>query len=115
KPFASTLLLALAVATTNSLLAGTPASGTLYYSVFGVAPSANVKRVDYSYDGGANFYASNIVAISALPNADGMIFLPDGELLAAGDANALYKVNRDTGSYVTVAAAGTTAGHLSLD
>jgi uncharacterized repeat protein (TIGR01451 family) len=107
---ASAVLPALLISTAS---AGTPASGLLYYTRY--QSPAEVKKVNYSYDGATNFVFSNAVSIVTLNGADGLTVAPDGSLIVGTcGGGAISKVNPLTGAYTSVPAGGG-ACHLALD
>lgn len=77
----------------SNVQAGVATSGTLFYSKFAVPVAEdNIWRVDFTYDGVTTFGLSNITAVTKTPDADGLIFLPSGNLLTAGRTqNAVYE------------------------
>ncbi len=106
-------LLVLLVVFGRAAVAGTPTEGTLFYTVN--FASRDVKSVSYSFDGLSKFTLGIPQPIAATPGADGILFHPDGELVVAGQADALFKIDLATGVFQTVNAGGTSAFHLSLD
>jgi streptogramin lyase len=85
----------------------------LYYTRY--QSPAEVKKVNYSYDGGTNFVLSNATSIVTLNGADGLTVAPDGSLILGTCGNGtIARVNPASGVYSTVPAGGG-ACHLALD
>jgi uncharacterized repeat protein (TIGR01451 family) len=92
---------------------GGAVSGTLYFTRYTGSPRVN--KVDFSYDGGTNFYLTNLVGIADLQGADGLVIAPDGSLIIGGQGNVVFKVDPDSGAVVSAGAGGGAAYHMSLD
>lgn len=85
--------------------------GDLFYSRYCTQP--NVRKLVFNYDGLNSFALSTPLTVAQTGYADGLIFAPDGDLLVGGGSN-VYKVNPNTGTFVTKPSSAT-AYHLMLD
>ena len=89
----------------NAGPAGTPVSGTLFYTRY-QGPS-EIKKVQFSYDGATNFSFSNSVSITQLPGADGLTVAPDGSLIVGSCGNlSISKVDPNNGSRISFPSGG---------
>jgi len=94
-----------------------PVMTTLFYTTF--AGGQNVHKVDVSFDG-TSLTLTNNTPIAATIGADGIVFLPDGNLAIGGQGgNASAPVHEvTTGGVIVNSVAGGSPGgayHLSLD
>jgi uncharacterized repeat protein (TIGR01451 family) len=88
-------------------------SEDIYYTDY-TGPNAGVEKVHFTYDG-TTLTTSNNAVLALTGPADGLIFGPDGSLLAGG-GNKVFKVNPSTGTYVTASpGTGATSEELCLD
>jgi len=90
-------------------------TGTLFFSVFTGCDPGNVNKVSFTYVVDSTFTLETPQKIACTPNADGLIFTPDGDLLVGGMADVVYKVNPETGKFSSVKAGGPPAYHAMLD
>lgn len=96
--------------------------GTLFYSIKSPAPGQplinpqGVKKASFIYNGTSITLGAR-VAVRNLPNADGLIFSPDGDLVVGeGGSGKLNKfAPSGAGPLTTVDAGGGQAFHLALD
>ncbi len=93
-----------------SAYAAVDTNGTLYYTTF--AGGQNVHKVDYSWVGG-NLTISNNTAIASVNGADGILFLPNGNLAIGGQGFGVHEVTL-AGALVTTLGVPTPSFHLSL-
>ncbi len=105
-----TLTLLAGVLATTQLSAAIDTGGTLYYTTF--AGGSNVHKVDYSWIGGSLTIANN-TAIAAVAGADGILFLPNGNLAIGGQGFGVHELTL-AGSLVTTLGVPTPSFHLSL-
>ncbi len=90
-------------------------SGTLWYTTF--SGGANVWKVDYSFNG-TTFTLNNNSNITSTNGADGLLFLPNGDLLVAGQGLNVSEVNPNgsgLSAIVKTANPGNPAFHLALN
>ena len=100
------------VAATSVFASTTPVTTTVYYTTF--AGGQNVWSVTAQFNG-STFTLPGDLNISSTPGADGIVFNPNsGQLLVGGQGNAVYQVNKTTGSF-TSATPGVNAFHLAVD
>lgn len=69
-----------------------PTSGTLFYTTFGAQPNgtggtSSVWRVNYNFNGAAFTLSGNTGIAQTQTNADGITFLPNGNLAVGGRTN----------------------------
>lgn len=96
-----------------SAVAGTPTSGTLFFTTF--AGTQRVHSVAFNYDGVTTFTMGLIKDIAAPPGGDGLVFTSDGQLAVGGQGNAVFKVNPNAvNSFTTFNAGGTAAFHMMV-
>jgi hypothetical protein len=111
---ASTTSLAAACGFAGTGTAVATVRGDLYYTRYGVAGD-NLRRLPFEYDGEDFYLASPHPIGKGVPRADGLLFVPDGDILVGGAADAVYKVDPKSGAYSTKKAGGIIADHLALD
>jgi hypothetical protein len=100
------------VAATSAFASTTPVTTTVYYTTF--AGGQNVWSVTAQFTG-STFTLPGDLNISSTPGADGIVFNPNsGQLLVGGQGNAVYQVNKTSGSF-TSATPGVDAYHLAVD
>ncbi len=102
-------LLVLSVLAAGKASAG-DTSGTLYYTTF--SGGNNVHKVDYTWSGGALSFSGN-TDLAAVFGADGLLFLPDGNLAVGGQGLRVHEITLG-GTLVTTLAVPTDSYHLSL-
>lgn len=88
----------------------TPTKGDLYYTLYSGSP--NLKKVHFDFDG-SKFKLSGKTGIAKLPQADGVIFGPDGALLVGG-GEYIYHVKPSNGQFDKYKSSGN-ALHLAAD
>lgn len=91
-------------------LSAADTNGTLFYTTF--SGGQNIHKVDYSWSGGTLNFTNNL-AIGSVAGADGLLFLPNGNLAVGGQGPVVHEVNL-SGGLVTSLAVPTDAFHLSL-
>ena len=106
------LCVALSCLLGSGMAAASPASGDLYYTLFGGAP--NVWKIAFSYDGTTASLGAPTAIVSA-PGADGIIFAPSGNLLIGGQGTSKVYEYKTDGTPVSMGAVGSPSFHLSLD
>ena len=94
-------------------VASSSTKGELFYTRYG-APD-NLKRLPFSYDGKNLFLAKPELIGKGVPRADGLLFVPDGDILVGGVADIVYKVDPKSGKYTSKKGGGTSPSHLALD
>lgn len=94
-------------------VASTTTKGELFYTRYG-APE-NLKRLPFSYDGKSLFLAKAELIGKGVPRADGLLFVPDGDILVGGVSDIAYKVDPKTGKYTSKKGGGNAVDHLALD
>ena len=104
------MALVLSVAATDAI-SGTIYSGTLYYTVNLGTP--NVNSVQYNYDETQVVLSGN-QALGSTTGADGLLFLPDGNLAIGGQHHNLVTELTKSGSSITTATVFNGAYHLAL-
>lgn len=78
--------------------------------------SPNVKEAVVTYDAAAGTTSiATPTAITHTPGADGVMFVPDGDLIVGGQGDALYKVDYPSPSFTSATVGGTFAYHVMLD
>ena len=93
--------------------AADPAGGEIYYTRFSGTP--NLKKVSFHFDGLTLRFDSR-TALARLDGADGLIFVPDGDLIVSGQGYRVHKVKLDgSGVHATRDAGGEVAFHVALD
>lgn len=88
-------------------------AGTLYFTRFNPNNCPNVNKVAFTYTTDSEFALEKPEQVACLPNADGVIFAPDGDLVVGG-GDYIFKVNARTGKFTSVKS-GAWALHLMLD
>jgi hypothetical protein len=74
----------------------------------------NVKRVAYRYDG-SKFTLGVPLAIAAMPRADGITFLPDGNLVVGGESNEVYLMGPQPGPVKVATIVDARSDHVTYD
>jgi hypothetical protein len=91
--------------------AGTASRGVVYIgAAFG---THNLYKVEFDYDGVAAMAATATI-VTTLPTAADALFVPDGDIIVAGQGPNVYKVNTATGDFATVSASNN-GNTVSLD
>lgn len=96
--------------------------GAIFYTIKNPPPAApmvnvpGVKKVQFNYNG-ASLTLGTKSRVAFMPNADGLIFAPDGDIVAGeGGSGIVHKFPPSgAGPDTTVAAGGGQAFHLALD
>ena len=88
-------------------------AGTLYFTRFNVGNCPNVNKVAFTYTTDSEFALEKPQQVACVPNADGVVFAPDGDLLVGG-GDYIFKVNARTGKFTSVKSGGW-ALHTMLD
>lgn len=86
-------------------------NGSLYYTTF--SGGQNIHKVDYSWVGGGLSLSGNTALGAGVAGADGILFLPNGNLAVGGQGGVVHEVSL-TGSLVADLAVPTASYHLSL-
>jgi len=87
--------------------------GTLYFTRFDPGTCPNVSKVAFTYITDSEFTPEKPQQVACVPNADGVIFAPDGDLLVGG-GEVIFKVKAQSGQFSSVKSGGW-ALHLMLD
>lgn len=69
----------------------------------------------FTYVAGSRFKLGAVKGVACTQSADGLIFAPDGMLLAGSKGDGVLKINPATGQFTTVKAGGVSAYHIMLD
>jgi hypothetical protein len=90
-------------------------TGTVYYTNY-CCVTTNVNKVTYSYEDSTHtFSLGAATGIASIPDADGIVFSPNGNLLIGGaESSAVYEVTTG-GAIVNTQATTTFSYHLTLD
>ena len=88
-------------------------SGEIFLTKSSGAP--RVKKTTYSYNGPGTFTLGPVVPVADTVGADGVVRVPDGDLVVGGQGDRVHKVNPLTGDVTTVTAGGVAAFHVALD
>ena len=100
---------------TKALASNVPTRGNLFYTRYSTGTDLNrVKEVNFSFDGNALTVGTKS-PVAQLTGGDGLTFAPDGDLLVAGQANNVYKINTATSAVQSVKSGTASAFHTSLD
>ena len=97
---------------------GTVFSGTLYFSKYAgctVGRTTDIGKVPFTYIAGSRFRLGAVKGVACTQSADGLIFGPDGMLLAGSKGDSVLRINPATGQITIVKAGGVAAYHIMLD
>ncbi len=87
-------------------------SGSLWYTTF--SGGQNIHKVDYNWVGGSLSFANNINLGPGVNGADGLLFLPNGDLAVGGQGRTVHEINPLSGAVITDLSVPTDSFHLSL-
>lgn len=80
----------------------------------GSTANTNVKKVRVAYEDGTGLTLGTKTNLALTGGADGIVFAPDGDLIVGGQSSNIYKVDPDTGTFLT-RNAGARSLHVMLD
>lgn len=106
------LLMSFMLAGAKLVAATSDTSGSLWYTTF--SGGQNIHKVDYNWVGGSLSFANNINLGPGVNGADGLLFLPNGDLAVGGQGRTVHEINPLSGAVITDLSVPTDSFHLSL-